>query len=243
MRLEYRVDASDAIGQVGRSRSWLLTIVSEEDLERLLRDVIPVIRERLQETFEVERDTRRGLEDLVEQSQLAGGSLPEEGRPSLRHARVGQERVNSRIEEGLERFQELIEQVRENRLSDFPELPWVEELAAKLDALSHAQAAAALAALDSLTRSGAESSVRTADLERAAEAARGTERQLQEVLDELDEYGDLQTVIRRLEDLLRSERELESQVESRVRESLGGEPEGGNGAGGGADDPKDQDDE
>jgi hypothetical protein len=224
MRLEYRIDASDAIGQVGRSRSWLVTIVSEEDLERILREIIPVIRERLQETFEVERDTRRSLEDLVEQSQLSGGTLPEEGRASLRHARLGQERVNSRIEEGIERFLELIEQVRQNRLSDFPELPWVEELHRKLDELSRTDASEALTALDAMTRSGAERTpVPSAQLEGAIEEVRGTERQLQGILDELEEWGDLQTVIRRLEDLLRSERELEEKVESRVRESLGGE--------------------
>lgn len=221
-RLEYRVEATDAIGQVGRSRTWLLTIVSVEDLERILQEAIPLIRERLQETFEVERDARRGLEDLLEQSQLAGGALPDEARPGLRHARLGQERVNTRIEEGVERFQELIDQVVQNRLTDFQELPWVEELRERLDALAKGSAAESLSELDRMARTSEGESIPAAELEKAIERVRGTERELQGILDELEEWGDLQTVIRRLEDLLRSERELEKQVEERVRESLGG---------------------
>jgi hypothetical protein len=222
VRLEYRVEATDAIGQVGRSRTWLLTIVSVEDLERILQESIPLIRERLQETFEVERDARRGLEDLLEQSQLAGGTLPEEARPGVRHARVGQERVNTRLEEGVERFQELIDQVVQNRLTDFRELPWIEELSRRLDELARGNAGEALSSLDEMTRGPESRPIPSADLERAIEKVRGTERELQGILDELEEWGDLQTVIRRLEDLLRSQRDLEKQVEDRVRESLGG---------------------
>lgn len=222
VRLEYRVEATDAIGQVGRSRTWLLTIVSVEDLERILQEAIPLIRERLQETFEVERDARRGLEDLLEQSQLAGGRLPEDARPGVRHARLGQERVNTRLEEGVERFQELIDQVVQNRLTDFRELPWVEELRRRLDDLARGDAGEALAALDAMSRGAEGKPVSTEDLEGAIEKVRGTERELQQILGELEEWGDLQTVIRRLEDLLRSQRDLEKQVEERVRESLGG---------------------
>ncbi len=225
IRLEYRVEATDAIGQIGRSRVWLLTFVSEDDLQRIFQETLILIRERLQETFEVERDTRRGLEDVLEQSQLAGGTLPEEARPSLRHARLGQERVNTRLEEGVERFQELIDQVIQNRITEFDELPWVEDLRDRLDALTQEGAVQSLEALDALTRGGEESQARSPQIEKAIESLRGTERKLQSIIDELEEWGDLQTVIRKLEDLLRSERELEQRVEDRVRESLGGTPD------------------
>ncbi len=220
-RIEYFARATDAVGQIGESRQWLLTILDENELLRLLQDELTMMRERLQDTFELERDTRRGVEELEDHARTAGGTLPEESQPSLRHHRMSQERVNDRLEEGVGRFQELIDRVVENRLNDFQELPWVEELRDRLDALSKEHATPALEQLDELSEASESSEVTTEQLRDAADRLRGTERQLQALIDELEEWGDIQTIIRKLEDLHRSEVELENSLRERIRESLG----------------------
>jgi len=49
------------------------------------------------------------------------------------------------------------------------------------------------------------------------------------VVADLQEWGDLRTVIRKIEELLRSEKDLEHRIEEKVREALGGDStDGGN---------------
>ena len=228
-RLEYFARAVDAIDQIGESRSWMLTILDEDELLRLVQDEVTMMRERLQETFELQRDVRRGVEELEDHARTAGGSLPEESLPSLRHQRLSQERVNSRIEEGVERFQELIDRVVENQLTDFKELPWIEGLRDRLDALSQETAQKGLEQLDELNDQAERGDVKTDSISDAVEPLRSTERQLQALVDELEEWGDVQTIIRKLEDLYQSEVKLENSLRDKIRESLGeGETPGGN---------------
>ncbi len=224
-RLEYRVTAVDAIGQQGESRSWVLTIVDEKEMKRIVEDIVTIMSERLQETYELERDTRRELEDLREQAQDSGGELPETAQPNLRHARMSQERVNSRIEEGVERFQELTERVLQNRLSDYQDLPLIEDLRERLDDLVQNEGQQSLEAIDQLSDQVDDQKITPEQIDDAVSLLRSTERKLKALVEELEEWGDVQTMIRKLEDLLKTERELEELIQGRVRESLGGDSE------------------
>jgi len=224
-RMEYRVVAVDAIDQQGESRSWILTIVDEKEMKRIVEDIVTIMSERLQETYELERDTRRELEDLREQAQDSGGELPGTAQPNLRHTRMSQERVNSRLEEGVERFQELIERVLQNRLNDYQDLPLIEDLRERLDDLVQNEGQKSLEAIDQLSEQTEGRMITPDQIDDAVSLLRSTERKLKALVEELEEWGDVQTMIRKLEDLLKTERELEELIQGRVRESLGGDPE------------------
>ncbi|MHC4936012.1 MAG: hypothetical protein ACYTGJ_07340 [Planctomycetota bacterium] len=227
-RLEYVARATDAIGQLGESRAWLLTILEEDEVRRVLEEETERIRELVQETFELQRDARRGVEELEEQARVAGGELPEESRASLRHQRMSQERVNRRIDDTMERFEELVDRVVQNRLTDYKDLPWIQQLKERLSTIGEESAEPSLEQLDALTERAETEEVGPRDLREAADRMRRSELGLQQLADELEEWGDVQTIIRKLEDLLNTQSEVEATVRERIRETLG-EPPGESG--------------
>lgn len=218
-RLEYYAEAIDGLGQIGISRKWLISVLSEEDLERITQDELSLLSERLEETWQVQRDVRRELEDALDGSRESG-SPPD--APSIRHSRLSQDRVNTRLEDGVERFQEIVDRLVQNRLTDVTELPWIEGLRDRLDELSRDEAAQALRGLEELTREASNSNASEEMVEEAIARVRASERELDAIVTELREWGDLRTVIRKMEELLRSQKELEARVEDKVRETLGG---------------------
>ena len=84
--------------------------------------------------------------------------------------------------------------------------------------------------LDELARSTAKGEVGAEEAEEAIFEVRQVESQLGAVVNDLQEWGDMRTMIRKIEELIRTEKDLEERVEERVRQILGGESEseGGN---------------
>ncbi|MFQ5654199.1 MAG: DUF4175 family protein [Planctomycetota bacterium] len=219
-RIEYFAEALDAKGQRGMSRKFLLTIVSEQDLARILQDQLTLARERLDETADYQRETRRAVEKIADESRTAG-TVPPEQAPEARHARMNQERINVRIDDSVERLQEIVDRARENRLTDLKDLPWIEGLKERLGKVAEELAPEALEALDTLARDASAGSARSPQVEEALRRVERTEKGLQEILDELKEWGDIRTIIRKMEELLSTERKLESQVKEKVKGRLG----------------------
>ena len=224
MRLEYVVRATDAIGQVGESRSWLLSIIDEDELRDDIESATTQVREVIRDTFELQREARRGVEELEERARLEGGKLPEEARPGLRHQRMAQERVNRRMDDAVEQFQELIDRVVQNRLTDYQDLPWLQELRDRLGELREQSADPALEQLDALTEEEDSSKIAPSDLREAADRMRSSELGLQQMADELEEWTDVQSIIRSLEDLLKQQDEVEATVREHIRGTLGDSP-------------------
>jgi len=193
-------------------------------VRRVLEEETERIRELVQETFELQRDARRGVEELEEQARVAGGELPEESRASLRHQRMSQERVNRRIDDTMERFEELVDRVVQNRLTDYKDLPWIQQLKERLSTIGEESAEPSLEQLDALTERAETDEVGPRDLREAADRMRRSELGLQQLADELEEWGDVQTIIRKLEDLLNTQSEVEATVRERIRETLGEPP-------------------
>ena len=114
-------------------------------------------------------------------------------------------------------------------MSDADELAWIQDLKKRLDELATESLDPARAALENLATRTASNEATIEDAQLAIDEARKVERGLADVVSDLQEWGDLRTVIRKIEELLRSEKELELRIEDKVRESLGGEDqEGGN---------------
>lgn len=226
-RVQYHSTAIDALDQEGSSRTWILSVLSEEELERITQDELTLLKERLEETFSVQREVRRELEDLEESLSL--GEAPEDQAPTARHARSGQDRVSTRIEDAAERLATISRRLLRNRMSDADELAWIQDLKKRLDELATESLDPARAALENLATRTASNEATIEDAQLAIDEARKVERGLADVVSDLQEWGDLRTVIRKIEELLRSEKELELRIEDKVRESLGGEDqEGGN---------------
>lgn len=220
-RLEYLVEVVDAIGQVGASRTYQLTVVREEDLVRIIQDDLSAARERLEETLGVQRESRREMERLADDTRLAGGQVQQEELPNIRHARLSQEKINQRLEESEEKFQEIIDRIRENRLNDVKDLPWIEGLRDQVANMSQELSPEALDELDELTRKASAEEASAEDVAAAVDKMRTNEKAMREVLDELGKWGDLRDVVRQLQELLRTEQDLEIKVQEKVKSDLG----------------------
>ena len=227
-RWKYRAEARDALDQIGVSRTWILSILSQEELERVTQDELTLLRERLEETLTVQRDVRRELEDLAE--ALSTGEDASDQAPIARQARTGQDRVSTRIDDAAERLETISNRLLRNRMSDAEELDWIQSLRENLDNISKDTMAPVREKLDQLARRTAQGEVSAAEAEEAIFEVRQAENQLGAVVSDLQEWGDMRTMIRKIEELIRSEKDLEERVEERVRQLLGGEDEseGGN---------------
>ena len=220
-RWKYRAEAKDALDQIGVSRTWILSVLSEEELERVTQDELTLLRERLEETLTVQRAVRRELEDLSE--ALGKGEKPEELAPLARQARTGQDRVSTRIEDAAERLETITSRLMRNRMSAAEELSWIQGLASNLDKISSETMAPVRQNLDELAQKTSKGEVDQEDAEDAIFEVQRVESQLGDVVSDLQEWGDMRTMIRKVEELIKTERELEERVQERVRESLGGE--------------------
>lgn len=226
-RVQYHSSAVDALNQEGVSRTWILSVLSEEELERITQDELTLLKERLEETFSVQREVRRELEDL--EDSLSSGESPQDHAPTARHARGGQDRVSTRVEDAAERLATISRRLLRNRMSDADELAWIQDLKNRLDSMAEESLDPARAALESLASKTASNEATAEDAELAIDQVRKVERGLADVVSDLQEWGDLRTVIRKIEELIRSEKELEIRIEEKVRESLEGEGSEGGG--------------
>ena len=84
-------------------------------------------------------------------------------------------------------------------------------------------APAALRSLESLARGAAALEARAGDVEAALEEVAKVEAALRDLLAELKEWGDIRTIVRKLEELLRTEKQLEESVKIKISETLGNE--------------------
>lgn len=114
-------------------------------------------------------------------------------------------------------------------MSDADELAWIQDLKKRLDSMAEESLDPARAALESLASKTASNEATAEDAELAIDQVRKVERGLADVVSDLQEWGDLRTVIRKIEELIRSEKELEIRIEEKVRESLEGEGSEGGG--------------
>ncbi|MGE4620099.1 MAG: DUF4175 family protein [Planctomycetota bacterium] len=224
-RVQYYSRAFDALQQEGVSRTWILSVLSEEELERITQDELTLLKERLEETFSVQREVRRELEDL--EDSLQSGEPPKDLAPMARHARGGQDRVSTRVEDAAERLATISRRLLRNRMSDADELAWIQDLKKRLDTMTTERLDPARSALEQLATRTASNEANAADVEQAIDEVRKVERGLADVVSDLQEWGDLRTMIRKIEELLRSEKELEGRIEDKVRESLEQQTPGG----------------
>ncbi|MEM7165011.1 MAG: hypothetical protein AAF581_06070 [Planctomycetota bacterium] len=219
-RIEYEIRVQDSIGQEGVSRKYLITVVREEDLIRIIQDELSSLRQNLEDVLTQQKEARREMERVLDDTQVAQKVLDQDVATS-RHIRLAQEKVNQRLDDSDERLAEIIERVVENRLNNVKELPWIEGLRAQVQKGSREVAPKAVEALDQLVEKGKAGNADEADVEKAIKAMKDNEGVLTDVLQELREWGDLRTIVRKLEELLNTEIELEQKVEEKVKEELG----------------------
>ncbi|NCG13800.1 MAG: hypothetical protein GWP38_10700 [Planctomycetia bacterium] len=108
-------------------------------------------------------------------------------------------------------------------MSAAEELSWIQGLASNLDKISSETMAPVRQQLDELAQKTSKGEVDQEDAEDAIFEVQRVESQLGDVVSDLQEWGDMRTMIRKVEELIKTERELEERVQERVRESLGGE--------------------
>ncbi len=223
VRIEYSAECRDSLEQTGTSKVFVITVLRDEDLIRLFQDELIAVRERLQDLLENQKEARNELGEVLSAAQLAGGKLEPKSAAGIRHVRTQQEKINDRLGEGHARLAELVSRVRENRLEDaVKELPWIGGLRDKLGAIHADLAARTLAALDGLGREAARGDATSEGIGAAVDGMVRLEKAIAELVQELGEWSDIRTTIRKLEELIRHEQDLEQRVEERLKNPRSG---------------------
>ena len=217
-RIEYVAEGRDALDQLGLSRTYVLTIVKEEDLTRIIQDELALIRERLEESLRLQKENRTELTNLQDNTRLAGDWAPK-APTEVSFARLKQEKINVRLEDNLERLEDVVDRVVANRLDGVvKDLPWIEGLKKSLSEIVLGNAPRALGTIDQLSRSLAAGGAKVEDLGPVLVQQRELEKALQELVQELGEWGDIRTMIRRFEELLRAQNDLEAKVRAKLKD-------------------------
>ena len=218
-RLEYYAESLDSLDQVGVSRTFSLTIVREEDLTRIFQDVLSRVREQLEEALGWQREIGRSLREVLNSSRLSGDSIGEASVSEVRATRRLQERVNTRLEDDYELLAEIVRRVVENRLTGVvKDLAWMEGIRDQLQRLALELGPEALDGLDRLGRDAVSGHASSAQIEAGLERTAEVEKALAAIVQELGEWGDIRTVIRKLEELIQLEGDLERRVGDQLRD-------------------------
>ncbi|MFN0059706.1 MAG: hypothetical protein ACKVX7_14710 [Planctomycetota bacterium] len=216
-RIEYTAEGRDALNQLGVARNFVLTLVADQDLTRILQDELTLIRESLEQSIAMQRESHREGFELLEHARINGGKVPMEDLPALRQARIQEERIELRLRESVARLGELIQRVSDNRLT-WQDLPWIQTVEERLSRIVAEQMPPVLADLAQILRLAGDQQALASHLEHNLDLQQSVIRALADLLMELQEWGDLRSLVRKLEELRNSQNELEQQVEQKIQE-------------------------
>lgn len=216
-RLEYLAEAEDEKGsderQLGLSRTYGLSVVTTDEMTRILQDELTLVRESLEQTYELEKRTVRELTTIL---GSASDPLTLIDVRAVAEVRRTQDSVTRRVGEADRRLQEVLQRVVDNRLV-WNELPRVQDIARRLAAVIDNDLPPSVATLAKVVERG-EGVATRGQVQEGIDAGRAVERALKDILIDLREWSDINGITQKLEEALLRQKELQRRVRERIKE-------------------------
>jgi len=206
--LRYFAEAEDAGKNVGRSEVYRLTVVSPEDLYRLAQDLLVQVREELKETGRLQD---RILSDGQELMRTTGRNprLTEEDAGALVRARIDQRKVSDRLDRAGRTLERILDKLRSNRVGELDEIAWIQGIASEVRALGADRSPEIDRRLAAIRERIPSESVPPSELAGVSALQKALRDEIRDIVERLEGWGDLATILRRIRDLISIEREVQ----------------------------------
>lgn len=215
--VHYQAEATDDAGNTGASQPYSLTIVGREDMRRILQDQLAHLRDDLKEAQELQLRARRETDALFDRSALKPVLTDAEARP-LARGKLDQQRVTRRLGEVVGSLDRIRRKMVENRAGDLKEIGWVREVRDRVAELGESRSTAIEKAIGDLREAIPAKEATPQGLQGISGLQKGLADAIKDIVEVLEEWGDLNAVIRRMQEILRMERTLQDETRGAVRQ-------------------------
>ncbi len=212
-RFQFFVELSDFGGNVGESAVYYLRVVDADELTQSLNNRLMVVRDWLDDLLRQQESSRKDVETFQEETSLKGAISSKEAHRLFRF-----ERDQTRIRSGLERESRVLSRILQravnNNVGDKKWRDWVQGVHNDLHTLAGEKARSIETALRDIKKAAEAEPQETRELQRVISRQMGLEDDLEMLILQLSEYGDINALIQRLRDIRRAQTELRDHTRS-----------------------------
>ncbi|HNR98083.1 MAG TPA: hypothetical protein PKX48_01200 [Planctomycetota bacterium] len=214
--IEWRIGAQDAAGGAGFSAEHVIVVVRPEDLRAILLDRLTMVREDLRSAVQLQDRARERLSALARETREQATLEPSAAGP-LSQSRSDAQAMTRRLEAAAEELARVRDRMARNQVADLKEQKWVGSLGEELKSIAGEQSAPLGRDIGKLAEAAGAGNASPAALPALIDRQGEVKAALQDVIDRMTEYGDLNQLARQLRDLY----EAEERVKAMTREMLG----------------------
>lgn len=223
-RFQFWAEASDSAAQVGLSQEHTFQIVEKDDLLRVLTDQLMIVRDQLRDAVRKEKSARKDLEELQGQIALLD-KLPEKDATKLFRHRQDQHRITQALEREVEELNRILVRTARNAVGDEAWRGWVSGVHDDVSLAARKGSPAIEQTIELLQREAPVNPVTAGRLGGVATAQRDLERDLENIVLRLSEFGDKNAQLQRLREIRRRLDDLRSETRVHVEGKTPGEPQ------------------
>ncbi|MBN1421245.1 MAG: hypothetical protein JXP34_20900, partial [Planctomycetes bacterium] len=206
--IRYFAEAVDVGGNPGRSEVYRLAIVSPEDLYRFAQDLLVQVREELKETERLQDRILSDTQELI-RATARNPRLTEDDAGGLVRGRIDQRKVSDRLDRAALTLDRILDKLRSNRVGELDELAWIQGIAGEVRALGSDRSPEIDQRLAAIRDRIPSASVPPSELSAAAGLQMALRDDIHDIVERLEGWGDLATILRRIRDLISIEREVQ----------------------------------
>lgn len=206
-RFQFYVELRDYGGNVGESEVYYLRVVDPEELSQILNNRLMVVRDRLVELRRQQESVRKDVEAFQEDVSLKGQLSSKEAHRLFRFER-DQERIRRGLERERDATSRILQRAVNNEVGDESWRSWVRARQGDLTNLAQDKAAGIETALREVKEAADRAPQSPRELQRALSRQIDLENDLEMLILQLSEYGDINALIQRLRDIRRAQTDL-----------------------------------
>ncbi len=193
-----------------------LRVVDNEELTQVLNNRLMVVRDRLVELRRQQESARKDVETFQEEVSLKGQLSSRESHRLFRFER-DQERIRKGLQRERDATSRILQRAVNNDVGDERWRDWVKGVGNELNTLASEKAPEIETALREIKSAADRSPQKARELQRVLSRQIDLEDDIEMLVLQLSEYGDINALIQRLRDIRRAQTDLRDETRS-VRE-------------------------
>jgi hypothetical protein len=200
----------DESKRVGQSLAYTFTIVSNDDLSRLLQDRMMRIKEDLESVSKTQMNARKDMADTVDKLSLKK-TLDRDDQRRLTRMENAQRNVSNRMKQIAESFDQLLKERQVNQMRDEREDVLQKSLKKATKDIAEVQSPAVTRDIRDVTSKPEK--IDQTKLSRIPDKQENVENSIRKLVDKLDKWGDISDADRELKEII--------DIEERIRKATG----------------------